>query len=107
MIEIKHARATLTVKLEHAQETHDLLAIIDKSRGKRGRKFSPQKAGPRSASKRTFPIFYPGMSTAEYLVWFHQKNDHLKWKALDYTYADRVAPSLDPSYPEVLETQND
>lgn len=107
MIEIKHARATLKVRPEHAQETHDFLAVIDKSKGKRGRKFGPQKAGPRSASKRTYPVFYPGMSTTEYLVRFHQHNGHLMWKGLAYTYADRVAPSLDPSYPEVLETQND
>ena len=40
MITINHARATFTVKPENAQATYDLLALIDKTKGKKGRKLA-------------------------------------------------------------------
>jgi len=111
MITIQHARATLKVKPEHAQATHDLLALIDKSKGKRGAKLTRPKAIRRehNSGLRSYPTFYSGMSTADYIGAYIALNKYLfvgKYaddKILSYTYADRRAPELDPSTPEVVE----
>jgi len=111
MITITHACAKFTVKPEHAQSTHDLLALIDKSKGKKGRKFKKDTAIRRehNSGLRSYPAFYPGMSTVEYINAYIALNKYLfvgKYaddKILSYTYANRRAPELDPSTPEVLE----
>jgi hypothetical protein len=111
MITIQHARATLTVQPEHAQATHDLLALIDKTKGKRGVKLTRPKAIRRehNSGLRTYPAFYPGMSTADYISAYIALNKYLfvgryeEDKILSYTHADRRAPELDPTIPEVLE----
>jgi hypothetical protein len=111
MITINHMRATLTVKPEHAQTTYDLLALIDKTKGKRGAKFKKDTAIRRehNSGLRSYPAFYPGMSTAEYISAYTALNKYLFVgrydcdKILSYEHADRRAPELDPSTPEVLE----
>ena len=46
MITITHNRARLTVHPEHAEQTRELLAIVDKSKGKKGRKLPRDKGNP-------------------------------------------------------------
>lgn len=109
MITIKHARATFTVQPEHAESTRELLALIDK--GKKGRKFAKSKAMKREhdSSKRSYPYFYEGMTTSEYIRAYTRFNAYLfvgayaDDKILAYTHAYRPAPMLDPSIPEVEE----
>ena len=108
MIAINHNRATLTVLPEHAEPTRELLALINKSKGVKGRKFAKSKAQKREhdSSKRSYPAFYAGMSTADYISAYVSLNRYLfvgtsTDKILTYTHADRPAPMLDPSIPEV------
>ena len=111
MITIKHARATLTVQPEHAEPTRELLALIDKSKGAKGRKFKKSTPVKREhdSSKRSYPSFYAGMSTADYIRAYTKLNAYLfvgaclEDKLLTYTHADRPAAMLDPSIPEVEE----
>ena len=105
MIEIKHARTTFTVRPENGQAVHDTLALIDKSRGRKGRKFSKEKASNRKydSSKRSYPVFTPGMTTSDYIRQYAGLNSYLFGDgAVTYSHADRPAPMLDPSYPEVI-----
>ena len=105
MVIIKHARATLTVKPENAQATYDLLALIDKTKGKRGVKLTRDKGNPKhDSSKRYFPAFEPGMSTGEYLRQYAVLNAHVHLLPVSDAFDhDRPAPMLDPSIPEVVE----
>ena len=113
MITINHARATLTVKPEHAQATYDLLAIIDKTKGKKGRKLARPKAIRRehNSDLRTYPTFYSGLKTADYIsayvalnsAHFVSLGQYDADKMLSYEHADRQAPELDPTVPEVIE----
>jgi len=99
MITIKHNRATLTVKPEHVQSTHDLLALIDKTKGKKGRKFKKEK----SSETRAYPKLYFGLTTAEYVSRYASANSRLHLSSVNYEHANRRAPLLDPSTLEVLE----
>lgn len=110
MITIKHARATLTVQPENAESTRELLALIDKTKGRKGRKFAKSKPAKREhdSSKRSYPAFYAGMSTADYISAYVSLNRYLfvgnsTDKILTYEHADRPAPMLDPAQPEVIE----
>ena len=107
MITIKHNRATLTVKPEHAQATYDLLAIIDKTKGKRGAKLPRPKGQDRHDSrKRDFPQYNPAcMLTSDYVTAYVALNRarlHLAPLKIEPT-VNRTPPELDPSIPEVLE----
>jgi hypothetical protein len=54
--------------------------------------------------RRHYPKFYAGLTTtADYVREYASINDHQKLIALQYTHADRLAPMLDASVPEVLE----
>lgn len=104
MITITHGRATFTVQPESAQAIHDLLALVDKSKGRKGRKLPRDKGNPKHNSmSRFYPVFEPGMSTAEYVKLYALQNDRLHLAKVDYMHADRPAPMLDPSIPEVEE----
>ena len=106
MITIKHGRAALTIAPERAQAVHDTLALIDKSRGRKGRKLPAEKASNRKfdSSKRSYPIFTPGMTTSDYIRQYTGLNSYLfGHSAVTYSHADRAAPTLDPSYPEVIQ----
>ena len=105
MITITHNRATLTVHPEHAEQTRELLAIVDKSKGRRGRKLPKDKVNPKlNSMSRFYPTFTPGMSTTEYVKLYALQNDRLHLVKVNYEHADRPAPMLDPSIPEVEET---
>jgi hypothetical protein len=102
MVIIKHNRATLTVQPEHAESTRELLALIDKSTGRRGAKLTrPKGQAKHDSSKRYFPAFEPGMSTADYVARYAALNGHLHLVKVNYEHADRPAAMLDPSIPEV------
>jgi hypothetical protein len=103
MITITHGRATLTVKPENTQGVYDLLALIDKSKGRKGRKLPKDKGQAKhDSSKRYFPTFAAGMSTADYVARYAALNGHLNLAKVKYTHADRPAPMLDPTQPEVI-----
>ena len=104
MITITHNRARLTVHPEHAEQTRELLALIDKSKGRRGRKLPKDKGNPKlNSMSRFYPTFTPGMSTRDYLDQYAKLNAGLHLAKVSYTHADRPAPMLDPSTPEVEE----
>lgn len=104
MITITHGRATLTVQPENAQAVHDLLALIDKSKGRKGRKLPKDKGHPKHNSmSRFYPVFEPGMSTREYLRQYAALNAHVHLLPVSDAFDhDRPAPMLDPSTPEVV-----
>jgi hypothetical protein len=70
MITITHGRATFTVKPENAPAIHDLLATIDKSKGKRGAKLDrPKGIDKHNSAKRDYPKFNPAcMLTSDYVT---------------------------------------
>ena len=111
MITITHNRATLTIKPENAEQTREMLALIDKSKGRKGRKFSKYQidddgkrriVGPGSMG-RNYPAFEPGMRTADYVARYAAINGHLHLAKVGYTHADRPAAMYDPAQPEVEE----
>jgi hypothetical protein len=106
MITIKHHSATLIVKPEHAQATHDLLAIIDKTKGKRGVKLTrPKGIDKHDSRKRAFPQFNPAcMLTSDYVTAYAALNHarlHLAPLKIEPT-VNRTPPELDPTVPEVV-----
>ena len=106
MVIIKHARATFRVKPEHAQSTYDLLAIIDKTKGKSGAKLTrPKGIDKHDSRKRAFPQFNPAcMLTSDYVTAYAALNHarlHLAPLKIEPT-VDRPAPMLDPTVPEVV-----
>lgn len=104
MITITHNRATFTVKPENAEPTRELLALIDKSKGRKGRKLPKDKGQAKHDSMaRFYPVFTPGMTTAEYVKLYALQNDRLHLAKVGYTHADRPAAMLDPTIPEVEE----
>ena len=107
MITIKHARATFRVKPEHAQATYDLLALIDKTKGKRGAKLArPKGQDKHDSRKRDFPQYNPAcMLTSDYVTAYHALNHaRLHLAPLKIEPAVNRAPhELDPTIPEVAE----
>jgi len=110
MITITHEKATFIVKPENAEQTRELLTLIDKSKGRKGRKLPKDKGHVKhDSSKRQYPMFYPGMTTAEYIRQYTSLNRYLfvgnysEDKILTYTHADRPAAMYDPTQPEVEE----
>lgn len=102
MITITHGKATFTVLPQNAESTRELLALIDRSKGRKGRKLPRDRGHPKHDSmKRFYPVFEPGMPTAEYVKLYALQNDRLHLAKVNYTHADRRAPMLDPSIPEV------
>lgn len=104
MITIKHARATLQVLPDNAEPTRALLATIDKSKGMKGRKFKQRIDFKLNSMKRDYPIFTPDMTTGEYLRQYASLNHkRVNLLPVEYDHADRPAPMLDASTPEVVE----
>jgi hypothetical protein len=107
MITIKHNRATFKVKPENAQATYDLLAIIDKTKGKKGRKLAQDKGiAKHDSRKRDFPQFNPfSMLTSDYVTAYVALNHarlHLAPLKIEPAL-NRTPHELDPSTPEVVE----
>jgi hypothetical protein len=97
MIAFTRATTRYSVKPENA---HAYRAALDK----------PKKHKPEALSsvnlKRDYPVFELGMKTADYLALYGALNSRLLLSTLEYSHADRAAPTLDPSQPEVLEELN-
>jgi len=107
MITITHNRAALTVKPENAQSTHDLLALIDKTKGKRGAKLTqPKGIAKHDSRKRDFPQFNSfSMLTSDYVTAYVALNHarlHLAPLKIEPAL-NRTPHELDPSTPEVVE----
>jgi hypothetical protein len=105
MITITHNRAKFTVNPDSAQEVHDLLAKIDKSKGMKGAKLPKPKGDRRfNSTIRDYPVFSAGMTTGHYLRHYEALNHkRLGLASVEYVFADRAAAMLDPSAPEVVQ----
>ncbi len=107
MITIKHNRATFTLRPENAPAVHDLLALIDKSKGKRGPKFErPKGIDKHHSSKRDYPVFNPSvMRTSDYVtayVALNQRRLNLKPCDIKPT-VNRVPAQYDSRFPVCIE----
>ena len=95
MIEFTHATTRYTVKPENAQEYRRLAANPPKIK---------RKVDARNDSmKRGYPVFEPGMTTDDYVSQYASLNSRLLLKGEGFTFADRAAPMLDATQPEVIE----
>ncbi len=95
MIEFTHATTRYTVKPENAQEYRRLAAKPPKIKN---------KVDPKNDSmKRGYPVFEPGMTTTDYVSQYAGLNSRLLLKGQGFTFADRAAPMLDATQPEVWE----
>lgn len=95
MIEFTQETTRYTVKPENAQALRALAAKPPKHKIKVDRNHD--------ALRRDYPAFYAGMTTSDYLSQYAGLNSRLLLTPLKFTYADRAAPMLDASTPEVLE----
>ena len=95
MIEFTHATTRYTVKPENAQEHRKQAANPPKIKRKVDRNHD--------ATRRDYPQFYAGMTTADYVSQYAGLNSRLLLKGEGFTFADRAAPMLDAAQPEVLE----
>ena len=95
MIEFTHATTRYTVKPENAQEYRRLAANPPKIKRKVDAK--------NDSMKRGYPEFYAGMTTDDYVSQYASLNSRLLLKGEGFTFADRAAPMLDATQPEVLE----
>jgi hypothetical protein len=107
MITLKHGRATFTLKPENAPAVHDLLTIIEKSKGKRGPKFErPKGIDKHHSSKRDYPVFNPSvMLTSDYVtayVALNQRRLNLKPCDIEPT-VNRVPAQYDFRFPVCIE----
>lgn len=107
MITIIHGRATFTVKPENAPAIHDILATIDKSKGKRGPKLArPKGIDKHNSSKRDYPQFNPRvMLTSDYVTAYTALNRarlHLAPCAFEPT-VNRTPTGYDPEFPVCVE----
>jgi hypothetical protein len=95
MIEFTHATTRYTVKPENAQEYRRLAVNPPKIKRKVDAK--------NDSMRRGYPEFYAGMTTDDYVSQYASLNARLLLKGEGFTFADRPAPMLDPSIPEVFE----
>jgi hypothetical protein len=95
MIEFTHATTRYTVKPENAQEYRRLAANPPKIKRKVDAK--------NDSMKRTYPEFYAGMTTRDYVTEYAAINSRLLLSETLFNYTDRPAPMLDAAQPEVLE----
>jgi hypothetical protein len=96
MITFEHHGITVKCKPENAATYRAAMDKPPKIKVKIDRRFD--------CMRRHYPKFYAGLTTtADYVREYASINDHQKLIALQYTYADRLAPMLDASVPEVWE----
>jgi hypothetical protein len=95
MIEFTHATTRYTVKPENAQEYRRLAANPPKIKRKVDAK--------NDSMKRTYPVFYAGMTTRDYVTEYAAINSRLLLSETLFNYTDRAAPMLDAAQPEVME----
>ena len=95
MIEFTYATTRYTVKPENAQEYRRLAAKPPAIKRKVDAK--------NDSMKRTYPEFYAGMTTRDYVTEYAAINSRLLLSETLFNYTDRPAPMLDAAQPEVLE----
>jgi hypothetical protein len=98
MIEFTHATTRYTVKPENAQEYRRLAAKPPKQKNK-----VTSFDAKNDSMKRTYPEFYAGMTTRDYVTEYAAINSRLLLSETLFNYTDRAAPMLDAAQPEVLE----
>jgi hypothetical protein len=96
MITFEHHGITVKCKPENAATYRAAMDKPPKIKIKVDRRFD--------CMRRHYPKFYAGLTTtADYVREYASINDHQHLIALEYTHADRLAPMLDATMPEVLE----
>jgi hypothetical protein len=95
MIEFTHETTRYKTKPENAHAIRALAAKPPKIKVKIDAK--------NNSMKREYPIYEPGMTTEDYLKCFNALNSRIHLMECGYTHADRLAPMLDASQPEVWE----
>jgi hypothetical protein len=95
MITFTHDTTRYTVKPENAQAYRKLAAKPPAIKRKIDRNHD--------ATRRDYPAFYVGMTTADYISQYAGLNSRLLLTGEEFTFADRAAPMLDATQPEVLE----
>jgi len=75
-------------------------AIIDSGKPRKFKKSIDRK---HDNLRRDYPTFVPGMTTGEYLKQYEELNSRLHLTPVEFTHANRAAPMLDPTVPEVSE----
>ena len=107
MITITHGRARLTVRPENAEPIRDLLAKIDKSKGRKGAKlYRPKGQAKHNSNSRDYPQFNPDcMLTSDYITAYTALN-HARLHLMPCTIEpalNRTPAGLDPAIPEIFE----
>lgn len=106
-IQFKVASTTYTVQSPEKQMAIEAYcAKITRRTGRTSHAADGFKA-KHSSTRRDYPAFYAGMTTEDYVSRYAGLNARLCLKGWDYTHAARVAPTLDPAYPEVVEEPNE
>jgi len=96
MITFEHHGITVKCKPENAATYRAAMDKPPKIKIKVDRRFD--------CMRRHYPKFYAGLTTtADYVREYASINNHQHLIALQYTHADRLAPMLDVTAPEVLE----
>jgi hypothetical protein len=96
MITFEHHGITVKCKPENAMQYRAAMDKPPKIKIKVDRRFD--------CMRRHYPKFYVGMTTtADYVREYESINNHQHLIALEYMHADRLAPTLDATTPEVLE----
>lgn len=95
MITFTQETTRYTVRPENAQALRALAAKPPKIKRKIDRNHD--------ATRRDYPAFYPGMTTGEYLSEYASLNNRLLLIGPKFTHANRAAPMLDATQPEVIE----
>lgn len=95
MITFEHHGITVKCKPERAMQYR---AAMDKPP-----KIKIKVDRQHDSMRRDFPAFHAGMETADYLSRYASLNNRLLLSAWKFDYADRLAPTLDVTTPEVLE----
>ena len=106
MITIKHGRSSFTVRPENAETIRDLLAKIDRSKGRRIKPAREKGEAKHDSSKRDYPRFNPEcMLTSDYVTAYIALNRarlHLAPCAFEPAI-NRTPIGLDPAIPEAFE----
>lgn len=106
VIKLTHKTATFTLLPEHAEPVRAVLAMIDKSKGRRPKPARPKGDAKHDSSKRDYPKFNPEcMLTSDYVTAYIALNHkRLHLAPLEIAPAvNRTPPQIDPTIPEVTE----
>jgi hypothetical protein len=107
VIKLTHKTATFTLLPEHAEPVRAVLAMIDKTKGRKGPKLArPKGDAKHDSSKRDYPKFNPAcMLTSDYVTAYIALNHkRLHLAPLDIApEINRTPPQIDPTIPEITE----